>query len=132
MHLWRPIYTAEVQAEFKLKASRNGCYLNMQSNYVQAATQVMQKYAAIIRPLFPESVFGCLTYVPHAKTWADMTPQIYVTFWMHSLYDLEVPHEAYGRLVDRLKQAVDQSQLSSGQKAKEMERVTAVQKKVRS
>ena len=57
-------------------------------------------------------------------------PQLYFVFWMFSLYDLEVPVDAYASLVSRLRSAADQGTMSSSQRAKEKERIDAIQKKV--
>ena len=62
--------------------------------------------------------------------WKDLTPQMYITFWMLSLYDVEVPINAYTNVLQRLRSTVEEATLKPSQRAKEMERIAAVGKKV--
>jgi hypothetical protein len=41
-----------------------------------------------------------------AKVWSIITPELYTTFWTLSLYDLEVPRDAYVATTKRAKDAV--------------------------
>lgn len=41
-----------------------------------------------------------------AKVWSIITPELYTTFWTLSLYDLEVPRDAYAATTKRAKDAV--------------------------
>jgi len=69
-----------------------------------------------------------------SKTWDDISPQFYVTFWSLSLYDLFVPSEAYAREVTRIKlmstQAGDNKDLPSSKRKKEQERCAALIEKL--
>ena len=55
---------------------------------------------------------------------------MYITFWMLSLYDVEVPINAYTNVLQRLRSTVEEATLKPSQRAKEMERIAAVGKKV--
>lgn len=60
------------------------------------------------------------------KTWDDISPQFFVTFWSLTLYDLFVPTEAYNREVLRVKgianAAAENKDLTSSKRKKEQER----------
>ncbi|KAH7931652.1 hypothetical protein HPB52_025481 [Rhipicephalus sanguineus] len=59
--------------------------------YVDAVDQVMSQVVENVRPLHP------------AKTWEDLSPQFYVTFWSLSMYDLYVPTSSYQREMQKLR-----------------------------
>lgn len=68
------------------------------------------------------------------KIWEDISPQFYVTFWSLSLYDLFVPNEAYGREINRIKQASigygESKDLPSSKRKKEQERCSVMIEKL--
>lgn len=64
-----------------------------------------------------------------AKFWDDLSPRLYVSFWMLSPYDLEVPKSSYDREVDRLK-ATEDNKDQPAKKKKEIERGRLLQEKL--
>ncbi len=40
------------------------------------------------------------------RVWMDISPRFYTTFWTLSLYDLQVPSDAYVREIAKLKQSI--------------------------
>jgi THO complex subunit 2 len=85
-----------------------------QHKYATAADHVFAPVAQVMRDFLP------------SKTWEDISPQFYVTFWSLSLYDLFVPTDAYTREISRVKtmaiQAGDNKDLPSSKRKKEQER----------
>ena len=65
------------------------------------------------------------------KFWDDLSPRFFVTFWILSMYDLEVPKASYNRETDKLKQ-LSQELEESGQnkKKKEIERTRLLMEKL--
>ncbi|CAF5074519.1 unnamed protein product, partial [Rotaria socialis] len=53
-------------------------------------TNVMSPVLDFVKTLHPQ------------RTWEEMTPQFYLTFWSLSMSDLQVPEIAYKRRVEEL------------------------------
>lgn len=85
-----------------------------QEKYAQAATHVLTPLINIVSNILPQ------------KTWEDITPQFYVTFWSLTLYDLHVPSESYATQVSRIKQTsasfADNKDMASSKLKKEQDR----------
>jgi len=86
----------------------------LQQVYTTASSFVLDPVVEVIK-----------NYMP-AKTWDDISPQFFVTFWSLTLYDLFVPNEAYAREVNRIKQisiaAGENKEFTSSKRRKEQER----------
>jgi THO complex subunit 2 len=90
-----------------------------------ATLQLQQKYAEASNTILDPITDMMKNYLP-SKTWEDISPQFYVTFWSLTLYDLFVPTEAYGREINRVKQlsiaAGENKDFTSSKRKKEQER----------
>lgn len=59
--------------------------------YVEAANSIMAEAMEATHSLYPE------------ETWTHITPSLYVAFWSLSLYDLDVPVDAYTTTISKVK-----------------------------
>ena len=67
------------------------------------------------------------------KFWDDLSPRFFVTFWILSMYDLEVPKASYNRETDKLKQQsqdLEDNSLQQNKKKKEIERTRLLMEKL--
>jgi THO complex subunit 2 len=64
---------------------------------VQAVEHITQNLLSSVMVLHP------------AKVWDDISPQLYVTFWTLSLYDLHVPVDCYETEISKLQQIADEA-----------------------
>lgn len=67
------------------------------------------------------------------KFWDDLSPRFFVTFWILSMYDLEVPKSSYNRETDKLKQQsqeLEDNSLQQNKKKKEIERTRLLMEKL--
>lgn len=66
------------------------------------------------------------------KFWDDLSPRFFVTFWILSMYDLEVPKASYNRETDKLKHQSQELEESGPQnkKKKEIERTRLLMEKL--
>src|SRR5690348_8919981 len=65
-------------------------------HYRAAVEQVLGPLSEQLMPLFPETVRK------------EITPQLYVTFWTLSMYDLHVPTSSYQREIEKIKKNIQQ------------------------
>jgi THO complex subunit 2 len=90
--------------------------------YVQAVEHITQNLLSSVMVLHP------------AKVWDDISPQLYVTFWTLSLYDLHVPVDCYETEISKLQQIADEAdanaELTSSKKKKERERCEMIIKRL--
>ncbi|XP_070391314.1 THO complex subunit 2 isoform X1 [Dermacentor albipictus] len=96
--LARPMFGHQINLKFdeakrKDKSFKTLAAAQKLQRYVDAVDQVMSQVVENIRPLHP------------AKTWEDLSPQFYVTFWSLSMYDLHVPTSSYQREMQKLRDA---------------------------
>ena len=98
-----------------------------------SASQLQQKYAEASNFILDPIIDMMKNYLP-AKTWEDISPQFFVTFWSLTLYDLFVPTEAYAREINRVKQmsiaANDNKDMTSSKRKKEQERCSLLIEKL--
>lgn len=100
------------------RAEKSHKNADKQKKYADASSAILEPVVETMKLCFP------------AKTWEDISPLFYVTFWSYTLYDLYVPTEAYAREVARVKQlyiaAGDNKDLNSSKRKKEQERCNAL------
>lgn len=93
-----------------------------QEKYAQAATHVLNPLINIVSSILPQ------------KTWEDITPQFYVTFWSLTLFDLHVPSDAYTVQTSRIKQAAasfaENKDMASSKLKKEQDRCNSLVEKL--
>ncbi|XP_015904652.2 THO complex subunit 2 [Parasteatoda tepidariorum] len=92
-----------------------------------STSQSVKKYLEIVDSIISPIVKSVRSNQTLKKTWEDLNPEFYVTFWSLSMYDLVVPTESYEREINKLK-AVLQSEdnKEAGKKKKERERCDAL------
>lgn len=91
------------------------------------SAESIQKYMEIVDSVITPVVFSIRSNQVLKKTWEDFNPQVYVTFWSLSMYDLVVPTNSYQREVNKLKEGVqNEKNKDAGKKKKERERCDAL------
>ncbi|XP_040063218.1 THO complex subunit 2 isoform X5 [Ixodes scapularis] len=125
--LARPMFGHSIALKFDDAKRRDKTFKSLTAaqklqRYVDAVDQVMSRVVESVRPLHP------------SKTWEDLSPQFYVTFWSLSMYDLHVPTSSYEREVGKLKQQVVQAEDSKdmvpSKRKKERDRCEALMEKL--
>ncbi|XP_076310399.1 THO complex subunit 2-like protein isoform X2 [Tachypleus tridentatus] len=125
--LARPMLNYAINAKFEEKKKQDKSLKNAPSSqkvqkYVEAVEEVICPTVESVRPLYP------------SKTWDDISPQFFVTFWSLAMYDLYVPTTSYEREISKLKnqisQAEDNKDLVQSKKKKEKERCQALIEKL--
>ncbi|CAH3126788.1 unnamed protein product [Porites lobata] len=96
--------------------------------------QILQCYIdAVI--LVMEPVFQSARTIMAPKIWNSISPQLYVTFWALSMYDLYVPLERYDQELTKLKQQLaqldDNKDMPVSKKKKEKERCSLLFEKLK-
>ncbi|CAH3196125.1 unnamed protein product, partial [Porites evermanni] len=96
--------------------------------------QILQCYIdAVI--LVMEPVFQSARTIMAPKIWNSISPQLYVTFWALSMYDLYVPLERYEQELTKLKQQLtqldDNKDMPVSKKKKEKERCSLLFEKLK-
>ncbi|XP_037087592.1 THO complex subunit 2-like [Pollicipes pollicipes] len=121
--LARPMFTHAIQQRYDelRKAEKNHKSLSVEQKrdkYLAASEQVLAPVVAAVVPVFP------------AKTWDDISPEFFTSFWSLTLSDLRVPTESYEKEVRRLKQQAtqlgDNRDLTESKRKKEQERCQAL------
>ncbi|XP_064481885.1 THO complex subunit 2-like isoform X2 [Ornithodoros turicata] len=125
--LARPMFGHAVAIKFDEIRKRDKGFKNLTDpqkvqKYVEAVDSVMTQVVDSVRPLHP------------LKTWEDLSPQFYVTFWSLSMYDLHVPSSSYDREIKKLKQQVaqieDNKDMVPSKRKKERDRCEALMEKL--
>ncbi|XP_063708097.1 THO complex subunit 2 [Culicoides brevitarsis] len=92
------------------------------SKYLEATQAVMAPVVASVHPL----------HTP--KVWEDISPQFLCTFWSLSMYDLQVPGDAYTKEIQKLKlqslAIMDNKDSNASKNKKEQERFIALMEKL--
>ncbi|CAF1583731.1 unnamed protein product [Rotaria sp. Silwood1] len=114
----RPLFNLNIQAkfdEFRSTASKSLNKNALIQNYIEAVTYVMSPVLDFVKTLHPQ------------RTWEEMTPQFYLTFWSLSMSDLQVPEIAYKRRIEELElemtQIDERKELTAAKKRKEKEKI---------
>ncbi|XP_063616072.1 THO complex subunit 2 [Cydia splendana] len=114
--LHRPVLAQKIAAKVELlrkSADSKTTSTEMAiERYSVASKEALEPVVQAITPLLP------------LRTWEDISPEFYVTFWSLSMYDLKVPEECYDREIERLRAAAvaaakDSSQGTKGKKEQE-------------
>ncbi|KAL1434887.1 hypothetical protein MTO96_001763 [Rhipicephalus appendiculatus] len=124
--LARPMFGHQITLKFdeakrKDKSFKTLAAAQKLQRYVDAVDQVMSQVVENIRPLHP------------AKTWEDLSPQFYVTFWSLSMYDLYVPTSSYQREMQKLRDASNSEEtkdMAPSKRKKEKDRCDALADKL--
>lgn len=124
--LARPMFGHQINLKFddakrKDKSFKTLPVAQKLQRYVDAVDQVMSQVVESVRPLHP------------AKTWEDLSPQFYVTFWSLSMYDLHVPTSSYQREVQKLRDASNSEEnkdMAPSKRKKEKDRCDALADKL--
>ncbi|CAF1264050.1 unnamed protein product [Adineta ricciae] len=112
----RPLFNVNIQAKFdelRAVATKSPDENALAQIYIDAVTEVMSPVLAFVKTLHAQ------------RTWDEMTPQFYLTFWSLSLSDLQVPEPTYIRCIQALeleKTKIDERELTTGKKRKEKEK----------
>ncbi|CAF2116715.1 unnamed protein product [Rotaria magnacalcarata] len=122
----RPLFNLNIQAKFdelRSAAPKTSNKTILIQNYIDAVTNVMSPVLDFVKTLHPQ------------RTWEEMTPQFYLTFWSLSMSDLQVPEIAYKRRVEELEvemaQIDDRKELTAAKKRKEKEKIHIIIDKLR-
>ncbi|ELU01720.1 hypothetical protein CAPTEDRAFT_223841 [Capitella teleta] len=124
--LWRSNYMSSIKAKFdelrKADKRDKQSQTDKFQRYIDASEHVM-------KPICSQVQLGHV-----GREWNDIGLQFYTTFWSLTMYDLEVPKEAYQKQQEALDtqiQAIrDNKDLTESKKKKEVERCTALQSKL--
>lgn len=124
--LARPMFGHQINLKFDEAKRKDKSFKTMAAaqklqRYVDAVDQVMSQVVENIRPLHP------------AKTWEDLSPQFYVTFWSLSMYDLHVPTSSYQREMQKLRDASNSEEtkdMAPSKRKKEKDRCDALADKL--
>ncbi|XP_054719951.1 THO complex subunit 2-like [Uloborus diversus] len=91
------------------------------------SSQSIKKYIEVVDSVISPIVQSIKINQDHKKTWEELNPQFYVTFWSLSMYDLVVPSGSYDREVSKLKVILqNEESKDAGKKKKERERCDAL------
>ncbi|CAF3650173.1 unnamed protein product [Rotaria sordida] len=114
----RPLFNLNIQAKFdelRSTAPKPSNKIALIQNYIDAVTVVMSPVLDFVKTLHPQ------------RTWEEMTPQFYLTFWSLSMSDLQVPEIAYKRRIEELElettQIDERKELTAAKKRKEKEKI---------
>nr|XP_037284733.1 THO complex subunit 2-like [Rhipicephalus microplus] len=124
--LARPMFGHQINLKFdeakrKDKSFKTLAAAQKLQRYVDAVDQVMSQVVENVRPLHP------------TKTWEDLSPQFYVTFWSLSMYDLYVPTSSYQREIQKLRDASNSEEtkdMAPSKRKKEKDRCDALADKL--
>lgn len=131
MYLTRPTYLCKINASFEtakraMKADGENKKMDTQQKFVffkSAFDDVISKLIKELEPCIP----------PHVCR--DIPLRLFVVFWMLSSYDIEVPTAAYERAIDairrQMKEVAESPMMSKSKRAKEDERLRAMESKLR-
>lgn len=116
-YLSRPSLNHTINSKFEEVRKQDKTMKNLTSS------ESIQKYIEIVDSVFTPIVASIRSNQLLRKTWEDLNPQIYVTFWSLSMYDLLVPTGSYQREVNKLKAILhNEENKDAGKKKKERER----------
>ncbi|XP_077518841.1 THO complex subunit 2-like protein isoform X3 [Amblyomma americanum] len=122
--LARPMFGHQINLKFdevKRKDKSFKTLAGAQKRYVDCVDQVMAQVVDSVRPLHT------------VKTWEDLSPQFYVTFWSLSMYDLHVPSTSYQREMQKLRDASNSEEtkdMAPSKRKKEKDRCDALADKL--
>lgn len=98
-----------------------------------SVAQRQEKYSAAAHHVL-DPLINLVSSILPVKTWEDITPQFYVTFWSLTLYDLHVPSESYNTQVLRIKASMqtfaDNKDMTSSKIKKEHDRCNSLIEKL--
>ncbi|XP_044176473.1 THO complex subunit 2-like isoform X1 [Acropora millepora] len=96
--------------------------------------QILQCYIDAVNTVM-EPVFQSARLLQAPKVWNSISPQLYVTFWALSMFDLYVPTERYEQELNKLKlqlaQLEDNKDMPVSKKKKEKERCSLLAEKLK-
>ncbi|XP_015751467.1 PREDICTED: THO complex subunit 2-like, partial [Acropora digitifera] len=96
--------------------------------------QILQCYIDVVNTVM-EPVFQSARLLQAPKVWNSISPQLYVTFWALSMFDLYVPTERYEQELNKLKlqlaQLEDNKDMPVSKKKKEKERCSLLAEKLK-
>lgn len=116
-YLSRPSLNHTINSKFEELRKQDKSMKNLTS------AESIQKYIEIVDSIITPIVFSIRSNQLLKKTWEDLNPQVYVTFWSLSMYDLVVPTGSYQREVNKLKAILQaEENKDAGKKKKERER----------
>lgn len=116
-YLSRPSLNHTINSKFEELRKQDKNMKNLTSS------ESIQKYIEIVDSFICPIVVSIRSNQLLKKTWEDLNPQVYVTFWSLSMYDLVVPTGSYQREVNKLKAILqNEENKDAGKKKKERER----------
>ncbi|KFM75173.1 THO complex subunit 2, partial [Stegodyphus mimosarum] len=116
-YLSRPSLNHAISCKFEELKKQDKTLKNLSSS------QSVKKYIEVVDSVIMPIVQSVKSNQAHKKTWEDLNPQFYVTFWSLSMYDLVVPSGSYEREVTKLKIILQSEEnKDAGKKKKERER----------
>ncbi|KAK2556060.1 THO complex subunit 2 [Acropora cervicornis] len=102
--------------------------------FVHQIEQILQCYIDAVNTVM-EPVFQSARLLQAPKVWNSISPQLYVTFWALSMFDLYVPTERYEQELNKLKlqvaQLEDNKDMPVSKKKKEKERCSLLAEKLK-
>jgi THO complex subunit 2 len=126
----RPLIKSSINESFEAeKAEKDKVGLSKQA---KASAQEASYHSAWYSVL--DRVVEAARQLHTPKVWEDMSPKLYTTFWVLSLYDLYVPTGRYEDEVRKAREAIkdidDKSDMTSSKRKKEQERSVALIEKL--
>ncbi|XP_048589854.1 THO complex subunit 2 isoform X3 [Nematostella vectensis] len=114
-YLSRPMFTHQIETKFKTeRGDKELTQKQIYQCYIDAVNLVMEPVVQSARML------------QTPKVWNNISPQLYVTFWSLSMYDVHVPVDRYELEIQRFKQQIVQLEenkdLAASKKKKDKER----------
>ncbi|XP_068717940.1 THO complex subunit 2-like [Montipora capricornis] len=96
--------------------------------------QILQCYVDAVNVVM-DPVFQSARLLQAPKVWNSISPQLYVTFWALSMFDLYVPSERYEQELNKLRQQLtqleDNKDMPVSKKKKEKERCSLLAEKLK-
>ncbi|ODM96311.1 THO complex subunit 2 [Orchesella cincta] len=125
--LWRPLLSNAIIAKYDElrraeKSHKSMSASQRQEKYALAANHILSPLISLVSSILPQ------------KTWEDITPQFYVTFWSLTLFDLHVPSDSYAVQISRIKQSAasfaENKDMASSKLKKEQDRCNSLIEKL--
>ncbi|XP_028517932.1 THO complex subunit 2 isoform X2 [Exaiptasia diaphana] len=118
-YLSRPMFQHQIELKFESSKA------SVKSDKALSQKVIYQHYTDAVNNVM-EPIVQSARLLQTAKVWNNISPQLYVTFWTLSMYDVHVPVERYEAEIQRFKaqiiQLEDNKEMAASKKKKDKER----------